>query len=100
MPNFKKRLVSKAALRPIKNPAIGRNRYNGPRDHLAAFLKGFDGSMFQTAAARNLHADNGDAFDIILTNDFGQLFGIIHTVQLRTAHKGDMSLDEFSWKAA
>lgn len=65
MPNFKKRLVSKAALRPIKDPAIGRNRYDRPRNHLAAILKGFDGSMFQTAAARDFHADHGHALDII-----------------------------------
>ena len=41
--------------------------------------------VFQSAAARHLHADNGYAFDVVLTEDFGQLLAVIHIIQLGTA---------------
>ena len=50
--------------------------------------------MLQSAAAGDLHADNGHAFYIIAPDDLGELFGIVHAVELRAAHKGDVSLDK------
>ena len=40
-------------------------------------LQGIFYGVLDTAAARNLHADNGHAFDIVVTDDFGQLFGVV-----------------------
>ena len=37
---------------------------------------------------------DGDALDIVLPDDLGQLLGIVRAVQLGTAHEGDMPLDE------
>ena len=50
--------------------------------------------MLQSAAAGDLHADNGHAFYIVAPDDLGELFGIVHAVELRAAHKGDVSLDK------
>ena len=50
--------------------------------------------MLQTATAGNLHADDGDAFDIVVTDNFGQLPGIIYIIQLRASYQGNMAFDE------
>ena len=47
-----------------------------------------------STAAGYLHADDGDALDVVLPDDLRQLFGIVHAVQLGTAHQRDVSLDE------
>ena len=50
--------------------------------------------MLQTTAAGNLHADDGDALDIVIADDLGELVGVVHAVQLRAAYQRDVPLDE------
>ena len=42
----------------------------------------------QAAAAGNLHAEDGHALDVVAAQDLGQLFAVIHSVQLRAADEG------------
>ena len=51
--------------------------------------------MLQAAAAGHLHADDGNAFDIVFADDLAELFRIICAVQLGAAYQGDPSFDEF-----
>ena len=39
-------------------------------------------------------SSDGDAPDVVAADDLRQLFGIVHAVQLGTAHQRDVSLDE------
>ena len=75
-------------------PAVHRHGDHLPRDELPALLERRFRRYLQPAATGYLHADNGDAFDVVLPKDLRQLFGIIRAVQFRAAHKGDVPLDE------
>ena len=48
-----------------------------PWDEFATVLEGFFGCHFQTTAAWNFHAHDGNTLDIVLTDDFGELFAVI-----------------------
>mgnify|MGYP006874944806 CR=1 FL=1 len=74
------------AKKSVQNPPVGGDRYDLPRNELAGRLQGALGGIFQPAAAGHLHAHNGDALDVVLPDDLGQLFGIVHAVQLGAAH--------------
>lgn len=69
--------------------AIRPHRHNLPRYELPAGLKGAFCGVFNTVAAWNLHADNGDIPDIIEADDFRQLFRVIHFIQLWTSYHSD-----------
>ena len=56
--------------------------------------------MLDTAAARNLHADNGHAFDVVATDDFGQLFGVVDAVKLWTSDQSYFTMDKVPMEAA
>ena len=64
----------------IQNLSINRDRHNLPRNEFTAVLERGHGCMLQSAAARNLHADNGHALDIIVLDNFGKLFAVVHIV--------------------
>lgn len=79
---------------PVEDAAIGGEGDYIPRDELAAVLQSSDGSMLQPAAAGHLHAQHGHALDIIAADDLGQLFAVIHSIQLRAADDGHMAPHE------
>ena len=56
--------------------------------------------MLQSAAAGDLHADNGHAFDIVVTDDFGQLFGVVDAVKLWTSAQSYFTMDKVLMEAA
>ena len=64
------------------------------------FLKRRLHGMLDAAAAGNFHAHNGDASDIVIGQDRGQLLGIVDAVQLRAADQGNVIPDEFIVKIA
>ena len=65
-----------------------------PRNQLSAVLQRSSYCVFQPAAARHLHAHDGDALNIVSAQDFGQFFTVIHRVELGTADKRDAVPDE------
>ena len=75
------RLPYQASIRP--------HGHNLPRNEFPAGLEGAFRGIFNTAAAWNLHADNGDIPDIIEADDFRQLFRVIHHIQLWASYEGD-----------
>ena len=79
----------------LEDPAIGREGHNLPRDHLAAGLEGVFGRKFEAATAGDFHADDDDAADIVVAEDFSQLVGIVDRVKFRAANHGDPAFDEF-----
>lgn len=56
--------------------------------------------MLDTAAARNLHADNGHALDVVAADDFGQLFGVVDAVKLWTTDQSYFTMDKVLMEAA
>ena len=73
---------------------VRRDGHDIPWDELAAVLERGFGCHFQSAAARNLHAQDGQALDFVLRNDRLKLLGIVDHVQLRTADQCDAALDK------
>ena len=69
----------------VQNFAVHRECDHLPGDHFAAVLKGRDHSPLQPAAAGHFHPQNGHALDVVLAQDLGQLFAVIHIVQLGAA---------------
>ena len=49
----------------------------------------------QAAAARHLHPHDGDALDVVIADDLGQLVGVVYHIELRTTDQGDLALHEF-----
>ena len=49
----------------VKDPAVRGDRHDLPRDEFSALLQGGLRRVLQSAAAGDLHADNGHAFYII-----------------------------------
>ena len=50
--------------------------------------------MFQPAAAGHLHAQHRHAPDVVAAEDLGQLFAVVHSIQLGAADEGDLALHE------
>ena len=50
--------------------------------------------MLDPSAAGNLHADDGQAFDVVAPDDLCQFFCIVHRIQLRTSDQSDMVPDK------
>jgi len=65
-----------------------------PWNHLTAVLQRCDRRVLDSAAAWDFHADYGNALDIIVCKDGGQLFRVIAFVKLRTSDDGDTVLNE------
>ncbi len=75
-------------------PAVHRDGDHLPRNELPALLECLFRRQLQPAAAGYLHPHDGDALNVVFPDDLRQLFGIVHAVQLGTAHQRDVSLDE------
>ena len=50
--------------------------------------------MLNTTTAGNFHPHNGDAFDIVIRNDLGKLFSVVHIVQLWASNQRDAITDK------
>ena len=50
--------------------------------------------MLQPAAAGHLHAQHRHAPDVVAAEDLGQLFAVVHSIQLGAADEGDLALHE------
>ena len=97
---FQPQRANRETSRLIQDAAVERERDNLPRDELPRRTQGFDGHALQTAAAWDLHARDGDAFDVVVRNDLGQFLGIIDAVKLRAANKANFVADEISMEVA
>ena len=62
----------------IDYPSIERDCHDLPRDELAARLQRLLLGPFKTAAARNLHADDGHGLDVVLADDLSLLLIGVH----------------------
>ena len=60
----------------------------------------FYGVLDTAAHLWNLHADNGRAFDVVVTDDFGQLFGVVDAVKLWTSDQSYFTMDKVLMEAA
>lgn len=65
-----------------------------PGNELTTVLQRLLGGIFQPAAARYLHTNHGEAFDVILAEDVGELFGVVSGVQFWASDEGDAVFDE------
>ena len=50
--------------------------------------------MLNTTTAGNFHPHNDDAFDIVICNDLGKLFSVVHIVQLWASNQRDAITDK------
>ena len=78
----------------VQDSSVGGDGHHLPRNKFSALLQCCLCGVFQPAAAGDLHPHDGHALDVVAADDLRQLFGIVHAVQLGTAHQGDVSLDE------
>ena len=75
----------------IQNFSVNGDGDHLPRNELSAGLKRLFRRHLQAAAAGHLHAEDGHALDIVAAQDLGQLFAVIHSIQLRAADKGHLA---------
>ena len=80
-----------SSLSIVQNFSVYRNGHNLPGNTFSAVLQRGFRRHFQPAAARHLHAHNGDAVDVVAGDDAGQLIGVIALVQLGTADQRDLA---------
>ena len=81
-------------------PAVHRDGDHLPRNELPALLECLFRRHLQPAVAGYLHADDGDALDVILPDDFGQLFGVVDAVKLWTSAQSYFTMDKVLMEAA
>ena len=79
---------------PVEDTAIHREGDDIPGDELTAVLEGSDGGVFETSAARHLHPQDGNALDVVIADDLGQLLAVVHGIQLGAADEGNMAAHE------
>jgi hypothetical protein len=84
----------------FQNFSVGGDGNHLPRNKFAACHQGAFGSVFDSAAAGNLHADNGYAFDVVIGNDLRQLIGVIALVKLGTTDKRYVTPDKLIVKVS
>ena len=84
----------KRAERSGQDLALGGDGHHLPGEEFAAALEGLLDRQLDPAAAGDLHAHHGDALDVVVGQNFGELFAVIHAVQLGTAHQGNFSTDK------
>ena len=84
----------------IQNLAVNGDGDHLPGKELAAVLQGGDGGVLQPAAAGDLHAHHGQAFHLVFAKDLGELFGVVHTVQLGAADQAHPALQKLLVKIA
>ena len=66
----------------VQDLTVSGDGHDLPRNELSAITKRDLCRSLKAAAARNLHADDRHALDIVVFNDLGQLFAVIHRIQL------------------
>ena len=64
----------------LENSSVRRDNVYLPRNHLTACRECIFHRLLDSSAARHFHADHGNALNIVLRNDLGQLLRIIHIV--------------------
>ena len=57
----------------LHDPPVERDCHDLPRDELTACLQRLLRGQFKAAAARNLHADDGNGLDVVLADDLSRL---------------------------
>ena len=93
-------MMKQDSLLLIQNRAVNADGHYLPGNEFAAVFQGCFGHMLDTAAAGDLHSDDGNALDIVVSKDPGQLFGIINAVKFRTANESNVVADEILMKIA
>lgn len=78
----------------FQDPSIGTDCIYLPRNKLPACHQRVLHSRLDSSAARNLHANNCHALDIIIADDLRELLGIVYGIQLRTSDQCQMSVNE------
>ena len=66
-----------------------------PGDELAGFLQRLLRGHLKPAAARNLHAHDGDGLDVVLAQDLRQLLRVVHGVKLGASDNRNLAAHEF-----
>lgn len=79
-----------------QNLSVNGNGYDLPGDEFPAVLQSGFRSIFQSAAAGNLHTQDRKAADLIFCNDFCELFCVVYAVELRASDQRDPSPHEIS----
>ena len=77
-----------------KNPSICGNGVHLPWKKFSTGFHGIYGCILDSAAAWNFHTHDGNTLDIVLTDDFGELFAVIYRVQFRTADESNLTFDK------
>ena len=70
------------------NPAVRGDGHHLPGDLFPAGQQGPLGGVLDAAAARNLHADDGQALNVVVCQDLGELLAVVPRVQLGAADEG------------
>ena len=80
----------------VENLAIDGDRDDLPRKEFPARAQRLTRRMLESAAARHLHAHDGDALNVIAPDDLRELVGVIHRVELRAADERDLPFHELT----
>ena len=64
----------------IEYISVRGNGYDLPRNKLTAPLQSDFRRVFQPAATRNFHANDGDAFYIVIADNLGKFFRVVRVV--------------------
>ena len=78
-----------------EDPSICGDGVDLPGEKFAAGFHGIYGCILDSAAAGDFHAHDGDAFKIVLADDLGKLFTVIHRVKLRASDNRYVIADKF-----
>ena len=78
----------------VEDASVGGDDGHLPWNQLAGVGQCFFQRIFQSAAAGNLHPHQSDALDVVIFQNGGQLFGIVHRIELGTADQRNAVFDE------
>ena len=78
----------------IDYSSVEREGDDLPRYELAGFLQRLLRGHFESAAAGDLHADDGHGFDVVLADDFRQFLRIVHGVKLGASDNRHLAAHE------
>ena len=79
----------------IQNFSIDGDGHNLPRNELSTGLQCLFFGHLQTASAGHLHTEDSHTLNVVIAKDLGELFAVIHSVQLRAADQGHLALHKF-----
>lgn len=80
--------------------SVDGKRDHAPRDEFAAGFEGVFGCRFDAAAAGYFHPHDGQTPDVVAAQNFGQLLGVIHHIQLRAADERHAAANEILMEVA